>query len=601
MQNVCDKISALQKSLQAQEQLPGHEERQSQVEDFKNRLEALASPSIVQCFAEGNVEQTKRFVLLFAAIQRKPQLLQYYRAVQKATLQQQWKEIIELQATETSGHQQHFLALFYDQILEYCQRQVKWCSQIFDDDEAQQQPFVLLSELLPALQPSRDSHILQLLKICNERLDLLEQFAKANHNFVIHLNAYIAESSITLPIELKHQLALSVYEYFHKFIQQYPRLEETQLSTQVDRVLTAQTHASDAVRHLKDITRKLFAWLNESLSRCSSITNDLALCKLISLLGGTFKRLMEQFSKTQRQLSLNLGNSPNSSSSDSNWSMLQYTLALLECLADFQQKLQKFEKTLQERLAGLEQKLKENKFKNINIYQTFDTSEQQRILNSIAEFQQKRLDVNQDAGSGASEGIFANIYEALKTHFVETHDITLNILLKPLDLHLSEIQPPSDMYQSHMQDMPAFSFAPQESITQIGQYLLTLPQHLEPLLLAPSALLKQALEMCHIKYSQPIPSADTLLSLVVAQCCVLYQSQILQIKSLSSSASKQLSVDIEYLASVVDELGLALNKSLLQILNLLKASPENYLSLSAGCEPRLVTAVRQMRNIISTQ
>ncbi|TMW45657.1 hypothetical protein DOY81_009265 [Sarcophaga bullata] len=556
LKSVCDKISALQKSLQAQEQLPGHSDRQSQVEDFKNRLEALASPNVVQCFAEGSVQQAQRYVGIFAAIQRKPQLLQYYRAVQKTALQQQWKQTLELQATESAGQQQHFLTLFYDQLLESCQRQVKWCSQVFDDDEAQQQPFILLAELLPALQPSRDNHILQLLKTCNERLELLQQFAQANHNFVLQLNAYLEQSSIKLPKDLTQQLGLAIYEYFHKFIQQYPRLEETQLSTQVDRVLITQSHASDAVRHLKDITSKLFNWLNESLSRCFNITSDLALCKLINLLGGIFKRLMEQFSKTQRQLSLHLGNTTSKSSSDSNWSMLQYTLALLECLADFHQKLQKFEKNLQE-------------------------PEQQRILNAIAEFQQKRLELNQDTTS-TSLGIFANIYDALKAHFVETHDITLNILLQPLDSHLSEIQPPTELSQGHVQDMPAFSFAPQESITQIGQYLLTLPQHLEPLLLSPSALLKQALEMCHIKYSQPIPSADILLSLVVAQCCVLYQSQILQIKSLSNSASKQLSVDIEYLAKRCRRIRFNTEYFANTNIDLLKAPPENYLSLSAA-------------------
>uniref|UniRef100_T1PIT1 Conserved oligomeric Golgi complex subunit 7 n=1 Tax=Musca domestica TaxID=7370 RepID=T1PIT1_MUSDO len=596
LKSVCDKISALQKSLAAQEQLPGHEERKSQVEDFKNRLEALASPSLVQCFAEGNVEQSQRYVNIFAAIQRKPQLLQYYSTVQKTALQQQWKQTLEIQATETAGQQQHFLNLFYDQLLENCQKQVKWCSQVFGGDEdAMQQPLRMLAELLPALQPSRDNHILQLLKTCNERLDLLQQFAQANHSFVLQLNAYLEQSSIQLSDDLKQQLAHAIYEYFHKFIQQYPRLEETHLSTQVDRVLVSQSHASDAVRHLKDSTSKLFDWLHEALQRCSNITNDLALCKLINLLGGIFKRLLEQFSKTQRQLTLNIGSNANQTNSDSNWSMLQYTLALLECLADYHQKLQKFEKTLQERLTQLKLKLEENQRKNLNIYQTFDSGERHRLLKSIEDLQQKRLEDN------ATTGIFANIYESLKTFFSETHDITLNILLQPLESHLAEIQPPAQLQQGHMQDMPAFSFAPQESITQIGQYLLTLPQHLEPLLLSPSTLLKLALEMCHIKYAQAIPSADILLSLVVAQCCVLYQSQILQIKSLSNASSKQLAVDIEYLSSVVEELGLSLTTSLTQILTLLKASPENYLSLSAGCEPRLVTAIRQMRNIISTQ
>lgn len=57
----------------------------------------------------------------------------------------------------------------------------------------------------------------------------------------------------------------------------------------------------------------------------------------------------------------------------------------------------------------------------------------------------------------------------------------------------------------------------------------------------------------------------------------------------------------EYLGSVLEELGLTLNSHLQQIAALLRAPSENYLSLSAGCDPKLVTAIRQMRNLISTE
>lgn len=586
---------SLQKSLLAQEQLPGHSDRQSQVEDFKNRLEALASPKVVQCFAEGNVKQAQYFVTIFDTIHRKSQLLQYYRAVQKTALQQQWKQTLELQATESITQQQQFLALFYDHLMENLQGQVKWCFQVFEDQEAQEQPFLLLVELLPALQPSRYNHILQLLRTCNERLELLQRYAQDNHVFVMQLNAYLKQACIQLNKELKHNLGQAIYEYFYKFIEQYPRLEETQLSRQIDRTLITQTHISDAVRHLKDATNKTFDWLTEALARSLNITGDLALCKLINLFASIFKRILDQFAKIQRQLTLHAG-----VNSECSWSLLQYTLDLLECLADFQQRLQNFEKVLHERLNVLEQNLRHSQHTSINFYETFESVEQQRLLASIKEFQQKRLEPSQD-NQVIFLGIFNNIYDSFKLYFKEIHDVTLNILLQPLESHLSCIQPPTDLNQSRIEDMPAFSFAPQESVTQIGQYLLTLPQHLEPLLLAPSPVLKQALEMCNINYSQPTPSADILLSLVVTQCCVLYQTQILQIKNLNTAMARQLAVDIEYLRSVVEELGLALSITLNQIHTLLKAEPENYLALSAGCEPRLVTAIRQMRNIISKQ
>lgn len=614
LQGVCDKLAALQKSLQAQEQLPGHAERQTQVEDFKNRLEAMASPSLVQCFAESNLEQAQKHVQIFASIQRLPQLHQYYRAVQKNVLQLQWKQTLELQVSSESqqqtAQQQHFLTLFYDQLLDHCQRQLKWCLQLFGDESsaevAQSQPFLVIAELLPALQPTRDAHILQLLKTSNERLELLAQYAQANQSFVLHLNSMLEQSQISLSPELHRRLGESIFEYFHKFIQQYPRLEETQLSTQVDRLLSNQATPSDAVHHLEDSTRKLYEWLHQACSRCSSITNDLALCKLITVLNGIFKRQLENFSRTQRQLSLNLGSTAGTGASaarSENWSLLQYTMSQLQCLADFQLQLHQFEKTLHDRMSTLASRLqqKPDVTDGISIYQTYERTAHAQLLASIADYQKKRAE-STAATSADSLGIFPQIYTTLKTYLAETHDITLNILLQPIEVHLAHIRPPVDSHSASAGiNMPSFSFAPQESITQIGQYLLTLPQHLEPLLLSPSPLLKQALELCNIKYTQAIPCADVLLSLVVEQCCVLYQAQILQIKSLPAASATQLSVDIEYLSNMLEELGLTINLQLSQILILLKAAPEQYLTLSAGCEPRLVTAIRQMRNIISTQ
>lgn len=51
----CDKLKSLQKSLAAQMGLSGQHEREAQVDGFKNRLEALASPAVVQCFVSGDI------------------------------------------------------------------------------------------------------------------------------------------------------------------------------------------------------------------------------------------------------------------------------------------------------------------------------------------------------------------------------------------------------------------------------------------------------------------------------------------------------------------------------------------------------------------
>lgn len=137
------------------------------------------------------------------------------------------------------------------------------------------------------------------------------------------------------------------------------------------------------------------------------------------------------------------------------------------------------------------------------------------------------------------------------------------------------------------------------------QYLLTLPQHLEPLLLTPSDQLKSALELCDERYARIATtneaSADILLSLVTEECCALYVEKIGKTCEISTFGAKQLACDIEYLGSVLEELGLSLTQNLQQMITLLRAPSENYLALSVGCDPRLVTLIRQMRKILSKE
>jgi hypothetical protein len=56
----------------------------------------------------------------------------------------------------------------------------------------------------------------------------------------------------------------------------------------------------------------------------------------------------------------------------------------------------------------------------------------------------------------------------------------------------------------------------------------------------------------------------------------------------------------DYLGNVLEDLGLSLSEHLQQVSTLLRLSPQEYQSKSSGCSPRLVAAVRQMRNITSS-
>jgi len=77
---------------------------------------------------------------------------------------------------------------------------------------------------------------------------------------------------------------------------------------------------------------------------------------------------------------------------------------------------------------------------------------------------------------------------------------------------------------------------------QIGQYLMTLPQHLEPFLLRDNPALTLALNVAVSNAGHA--GADLLLAGVARSTCQTYCDQILGISMLSPSASKQLATDI---------------------------------------------------------
>lgn len=176
-------------------------------------------------------------------------------------------------------------------------------------------------------------------------------------------------------------------------------------------------------------------------------------------------------------------------------------------------------------------------------------------------------------------------------------------------------------------DLPDYSFAPQEYITQVGQYLMTLPQHLEPFLLRDNPSLTQALKAADPQYAQGSTESGftgILLDIVARGTCQMFQDQTLGICQLNSVACKQLATDIgkfllaslsflqkavknnqvmciaDYLGNVLEELGLCLSENLQHMSLLLRLQPEDYQSGSSGCNARVVAAVRQMRNITSS-
>ena len=101
-------------------------------------------------------------------------------------------------------------------------------------------------------------------------------------------------------------------------------------------------------------------------------------------------------------------------------------------------------------------------------------------------------------------------------------------------------------------DLPEFGLAPMEYITQIGQYLMMLPQHLEPFVMQENKGLARALseqtfphgQTTAVALSQSHSAADFLLDCVAKASAALLTDTILRISTVSSRTAKQLVADI---------------------------------------------------------
>jgi len=135
----------------------------------------------------------------------------------------------------------------------------------------------------------------------------------------------------------------------------------------------------------------------------------------------------------------------------------------------------------------------------------------------------------------------------------DLHHTTYEVIFAPIFTQLLLVQKApawssdTSKISNLSSDLPDYSFAPQEYITQVGQYLMTLPQHLEPFLLRDNPSLTQALKAADPQYAQVSTESGftgILLDIVARGTCQMFQDQTLGICQLNSVACKQLATDI---------------------------------------------------------
>uniref|UniRef100_A0A3P8WXH6 Conserved oligomeric Golgi complex subunit 7 n=1 Tax=Cynoglossus semilaevis TaxID=244447 RepID=A0A3P8WXH6_CYNSE len=597
---ISSKLTSMQNSLAMLVDTPDYSEKCVHLEALKNRLEALASPQIVGTFNLMSLDQAKLFVKVFTEIDRMPQLLAYYYKCHKGRLVSIWQELSQ---SEHSLNQQ--LSEFYDTLVSTWHSQLQWSSQVFKNPC--EVVTVLLIQTLGAMVPSITVCLGTVMERAaqEERLEILLELHQTTVTFAHSLETAMLPNLGKNNLLKVTELVCTLYDPFKSYQLQYGDLEEGLLLVQLSAVPLEHGEIIDCVEELVHSVGKVFGLANASVERFVKLTDGLAVCGLVKALKALFTKYISDFSRTLQSIrkKCKLDETPSLSVFQEDWTAFQNSVRILSTAGKYLS-----DSYSPRSLAGIQEvssaewkSTTKNPWQEYNYLQRGNTAEYNNFLEVLYSIKEK--------GTGNSSLLVeprANVtrlnQQAIQLAF---DSVFLQIKHQLCLISKMENQEVPRLGENYTEDLPTFSLSPQEYIANIGQFLMSLPLHLEPFVTQEDQALEMALHAGKLPFppeqGDELPeldnTADYWLGSIARATMQTYCDAILLIPQLSAHSTKQLVTDIDYLSNVMDALGLQPSRTLQHIVSLLRAKPENYRQTAKLLPRRLATTIAALRSI----
>ncbi|XP_028670290.1 conserved oligomeric Golgi complex subunit 7 [Erpetoichthys calabaricus] len=616
------KLTGMQNSLAMLVDTPDYSEKCVHLEALKNRLEAMASPQIVSTFNSHSADQAKLFVKVFSEIDRMPQLLAYYYKCHKSQLLTVWQDLCQ---SDLNLDRQ--LAEFYDTLLGTWHSQLQWSSQVFKN------PYevvtVLLIQTLGAMVPSISVCLSTGMERAGQESKLsvlLELYETASHFAKALEAAMLPHLGENNPLKV-NELVVAVYDPFTPYRLQYGELEESNLLIQISAVPLERGEVIDCVQELNHSVNKLFSLASAAVERCIKLTDGLAVCGLMKALKALFTKYVSDFSNALQSVKkkCKLEDLPNGSYFHEDWTAFQNCARIIATCGELLRQCGAFEQQLANRILSTAGKYLSDSYspRSLTGIQEANLSDKRSSIknpwqdynylakgNPVEYADLMEMIYNlKEKGTGSSS-LLTEPRSALmrlnqQTHQLAFDSVFLRIKQQLFQVSKMEIWSTVGTGDTLTDDLPTFSLSPLEYITNIGQYIMSLPLHLEPFVTQEDPALELALHAGKLPFppeqGDDLPELDNIadcwLGSIARATMQTYGDVILQIPGLTPHSTKQLATDIDYLSNVMDALGLQPSRTLQHILTLLKAKPEDYRQTAKALPRRVVSTIAAVRSI----
>ncbi|KAJ8399798.1 hypothetical protein AAFF_G00405280 [Aldrovandia affinis] len=619
---ISSKLTSMQSSLAMLVDTPDYSEKCVHLEALKNRLEALSSPQIVATFNSQSLDQAKLFVKVFTEIDRMPQLLAYYYKCHKGQLVSVWQDLCQ---SELSLSKQ--LAEFYDTLLSTWHSQLQWSSQVFKN------PYevvtVLLIQTLGAMVPSIPVCLSAAMECAQQEdkletlLDLHQTAANFGRNLEAAMLPHLGETNLLKVGEL----VTALYDPYKPYQLQYGELEESNLLIQISAMPLERGEVIDCVQELSQSVNKLFSLASTAVDRCVKLTDGLAVCGLLKALKALFTKYVSDFSITLQSIrkKCKLEDACSSSAYQEDWTAFQNSVRIIATCGELLRQCGAYEQQLSNRILATAGKYLSESYSPRSLTGIQEASTADRKASTKNPWQEYNYLLKGDPveyaslmemlynlkekGTGNSS-LLAEPRAALTRLNQQANQLAFDSVFLQIKHQLClvskiESRNSSGMGETLTEDLPTFSLSPLEYITNIGQYIMSLPLHLEPFVTQEDPALELALHAGKLPFppeqGDDLPeldnTADYWLGSIARATMQTYCDAILLIPELTPHSTKQLATDIDYLSNVMDALGLQPSRTLQQIVNLMKAKPEDYRQTAKPLSRRLASTIAGMRNL----
>ncbi|XP_054816180.1 conserved oligomeric Golgi complex subunit 7 [Prosopis cineraria] len=473
------------------------------------------------------------------------------------------------------------------------------------------------------------------IKIQTKHLEALIELHNTTGTFARNIQHLFSDSDLQVLMDVLK----AVYLPYESFKHRYGQMERAILSSEtagvdlrgaVIRGVGAQgVELSETVRRMEESIAQVIVLLEAAVERCINFTGGSEADELILALDDVMLQYISTLQETLRSLRTvcgvdNIGDGPSKRemdkkdgnqstrrvdliSNEEEWSIVQGALQILTVADILTSRASVFEASLRATLARLSTSLSLSVFGS-SLDQNQVTSGTEDGLGGRAALDVASLrlvDVPEKAKklfnllNQSKDPRFHALPLASQrvAAFADTvNELVYDVLISKVRQRLSDVSRLpiwSSVEEQSAFPLPTFSAYPQSYVTSVGEYLLTLPQQLEPL----------AEGISNSDTSEEAQFFATEWMFKVAEgATALYIEQLRGIQYISDRGAQQLSVDIEYLSNVLSALSMPIPPVLATFQTCLSTSRDqlkDLLKTDSGIQLDLPTAnlISKMRRV----